>query len=94
MNVLIGYAKEINESIRAYVLINEVSTNTFVDDMKAFQDYFHSGEYEHLQLMKSKISHRRIYKKVGGGHSIDDVGTDAKAEAELEELYKEVFNDV
>jgi chromosome partitioning protein len=92
MNKLIGDAKQFNDSIQAYILINEVSTNSFVDEMKEAQDYFYDGEYENLQLLKSKICHRRIYKKVGGGLSVHDVGTDAKAEAEVEQLYKEIFN--
>lgn len=93
MNKLVGDARQVNSDLRAYILLNAANTNPKVDEIKEAKDYFEGGEYENLKLLPFVLYERRVYKKVIGGYSVHDVGTDGKAEAELNQLYKEVFND-
>jgi chromosome partitioning protein len=92
MNKLIGDAKHVNQTLRAYILLNAANTNPKVDEVKEARNYFAEGEYENLKLLPFVLFERRVYKKVIGGYSVHDVGTDGKAEGELYLLYKEVFN--
>lgn len=92
MNKLIGDAKQVNESMRAYILLNAAHTNPLVDETKESAQYFKEGSYENIQLLPFVLYDRRIYRKVVGGYSVHETGTDGKAEAELNQLYKEVFN--
>lgn len=94
MNKLIGEARQVNDKMRAYILLNAAHTNPLVDEIKEAQDYFNTGEYDNLTLLPFVLYDRRIYKKVMGGYSVHDVGTDTKAEAELNQLYDVIFNPV
>jgi chromosome partitioning protein len=91
MNKLVGDARQVNENLRAYVLLNAAHTNPLVDEIKDAKEYFQEGNYENINLMPFVLYDRRVYKKVAGGYSVHDIGTDGKAEAELGQLYKEVF---
>ncbi len=92
MNQLVGNAREINSSMRAYIILNAAHTNPLVDEIKEATQYFADGAYEHLQLLPFALYDRRIYRKVIGGYSVHDMATDVKAETELNLLYKEIFN--
>lgn len=92
MNKLIGDAKQVNENLRAYILLNAAHTNPLVDEIKDAKEYFADGHYEHINLLPFVLYDRRVYKKVAGGFSVHDVATDGKAESELNQLYKEIFN--
>jgi chromosome partitioning protein len=92
MNKLVGEVKQVNENIRAYILLNAAHTNPLVDEVKEARQYFNDGNYEHIKLLSLVLYDRRIYRKVVGGYSVHENGTDGKAEAELNLLYKEIFN--
>jgi len=91
MNKLVSDAKEVNEKMRAYIILNAAHTNPQVDEVKEATDYFNEGHYENIKLLPFALYDRRIYRKVVGGFSVHDTGTDYKAENELNQLYKEVF---
>jgi len=93
MNKLVEDAKTINERLKAFLILNSAHTNPNVPDVQEANEYFKDQNFEHLKIFDFPLFDRRIYKKVAGGLSVHDIGTDAKAEAELENLYKEVFND-
>jgi chromosome partitioning protein len=92
MNKLVGEVRQVNESVRAYILLNAAHTNPLVDEVKEATQYFNDGGYENIKLLPFILYDRRVYRKVVGGYSVHDTGTDGKAEAELNQLYKEVFN--
>ncbi len=92
MNKLVGDAKQVNDKMRAFILLNAAHTNPQVDEIEEATKYFNDGNYENISLFSFPLYDRRIYRKVVGGYSVHETGTDGKAEAELNMLYKEVFN--
>lgn len=92
MNQLVEEVRMINEGVRAYILLNIAHTNPLVDEVKSAIQYFNEGDYTNLKLLPFALYDRLIYRKVAGGYSVHDRATDGKAEAELDQLYNEVFN--
>lgn len=92
MNKLAGDAQQVNDHLRVYILLNGAHTNPLVDEVTETRKYFDDGNYENIKLLPFVLYDRRVYKKVAGGYSVHDVGTDGKAEGELSQLYKEIFN--
>lgn len=92
MNKLVGDAKQINDHLRAYIVLNAAHTNPLVDEIKDAAQYLNEGSYENIKLLPFALHDRRIYRKVVGGYSVHETRTDGKAEAELNQLYKEVFD--
>ena len=91
MDKLVSEAKLINEKLKAYILLNAVHTNPRIDEVKQAIEHFNDCNYQFINLLPFVLYERRIYRKVVGGFSVHDFGTDIKAEAELNQLYKAVF---
>lgn len=92
LDKIVGEAKQYNPNLRAYVILNAANTNPKVDEIKDAVEFFKESSFENLTLLPFVLYDRRIYRKVVGGYSVHETGTDGKAEAELERLYKEIFN--
>jgi hypothetical protein len=81
-----GDAKQVNENMRAYILLNAAHTNPLVDETKESTQYFKEGNYENIHLLPFVLYDRRIYRKVVGGYSVHETGTDGKAESAHDDL--------
>ena len=82
----------INESLKAFVVINQASSNPSVKEKKNAQE--HLEDFPDIQLMKSIISERIAFRKAAiQGISVMELkNEDQKAKDEMESLYKEIFN--
>lgn len=94
MESIVGRAKEFNPSLIAKVIINRASSNPQVKETEEAQQIM--SELEALQLCDVKIIERIAFRRAAKlGVSVKELGgkeKDPKAIAEMEALYKEVFN--
>lgn len=94
MESIVGRAKEFNPDLIAKVIINRASSNPQVRETEEAQQIM--SELEALQLCDIKIIERIAFRRAAKlGVSVKELAgkeKDPKAVAEIEALYKEVFN--
>lgn len=92
LNKLVDVAREINEILVAYVVINTASPNPNVRELEEMVELV--KEFTELKVMKSVIHERIVYKRaaVEGLGVIEYKPEDAKATQEIVNLYEEIFN--
>ncbi|MDX6751162.1 AAA family ATPase [Geminicoccaceae bacterium 1502E] len=91
MNTLVEQASAINERLRAFAVLNRASSNPSVkeaDDARAAL-----AEYENLAIAQSVIRDRIAFRKAAReGATVGEItDRDAKAIAEINRLYGEIF---
>jgi chromosome partitioning protein len=91
LNTLVEVALEINESLKAYVVINQSSPNPAVreaDEMKEFL-----SEFGNIKLMGSVICERIVFRRAAlNGMAVTEYKPeDIKANEEMNTLYREIF---
>lgn len=97
INSHIDSAKDFNENIKAYILLNAASTHPSLSssDSEDTEEYIKSDiqEFEFIKLAKSVIRERRIFRKaaITGESVIEYKPFDLKAIEEMNNLYKEIF---
>lgn len=93
MDKLVNQAKVFNEKLQAYILINRASTNPSINEIEEVKEVLE--EFEHLKLSSNIIRERIAFRKAArGGLSVAELTKqDAKATAEVIELYKEIYNE-
>lgn len=93
LDLTVSQAKIINERLRAYIILNEVSPNPKMEDAPAAANYL-SAELENFETLDFNIKHRVIYKRViGKGKSVVEMQpADDKANEEIMRLYRFIFN--
>lgn len=94
INDLVGDIKQVNDKLRALIVLNQAPTNPAlakeIEDAKMF---FSESGLDNLKLADTVIYERVAFRKAAtNGLSVHELGIDLKAEAELDALYKEVFN--
>ena len=82
---------EINENLKAYVVINQSSPNPAVreaDEMKEFL-----SEFGNIKLMSSVICERIVFRRAAlNGMAVTEYKPeDIKANEEMNALYREIF---
>ena len=93
INNLIGEVKQFNETLRVLVCLNQVPTNPMIKEINDAKGFFKDSEFENISLAKSILSERVAFRKVAiTGMTVHEAKIDAKAENELDSLYKEIFN--
>lgn len=92
MSFLVEQARIINPTLDARVLITRASTNPSVRDEDAALELL--NDYPELRPCSTIIRERSSYRRsTGFGLSVmESTPADAKARAEIEALYQEVFN--
>ena len=93
LNTLVDTAKEINEALKAYVVINQASPNPAVKEAEEAKAFI--SEFENLSLMKTCLYERIVFRRsaIHGMAVVEYKPEDYKATEEIENLYKEVFHD-
>jgi chromosome partitioning protein len=91
LNTLVEIAKEINENLKAYVVINQSSPNPAVkeaEEMKGFLD-----EFDNIKLLDTVICERISFRRAAlNGMAVTEYRPeDIKANQEIMGLYKEIF---
>lgn len=91
MDNLVAQAKGFNEKLRAVVLITRGPTNPTMHDTKDAADLI--ADFENLTLAQALVRDRVAYRRSAsaGMGVVEHQPTDAKAVAEVEALYAEVF---
>jgi chromosome partitioning protein len=93
LNVLVDTAKEINESLKAYIVINMASPNPNVKEAEDMQELVR--EFTQLSIMRTIVYERISYRKaaiVGMGVT-EYKPEDTKAVQEVVNLYEEIYED-
>jgi chromosome partitioning protein len=93
INTLVEQAIEINDSLLAYVVLNQVSTNPSVKEAEEAKGFI--SDFPHLRLLNGVISERIVFRRAAiAGMSVAEYKPeDAKAVDEIKAFYNEVFND-
>lgn len=93
LDTLVDQAREINENLQAYVLINQVSTNPGVKEAEEAKEYL--SDVDNISLMKSHVCERISFRRaaIHGMSVVEYKPTDQKAVDEMQSIYEEIFND-
>ena len=91
LNVLVETAKEINESLESFVVVNMASPNPNVKEADEMKELV--KEYTQLNLFNTIIYERIAYRKaaVEGKGVIEYTPEDTKAVQEIVNLYEEIY---
>ena len=91
MDNLVGSARGFNEKLRAVVMLSRVPTNPAVNDPKDAAELI--ADFTNVSLLKSAMCDRVSYRRSAsaGMGVVEYQPVDQKAVAEIEALYKEVF---
>lgn len=91
LNTLVEVALEINENLKAYVVINQSSPNPAVREAEEMKEFL--SEFENIKLMKSVICERIVFRRAAlNGMAITEYKPeDIKANEEINALYREIF---
>jgi chromosome partitioning protein len=91
LNTLVEVALEINENLKAYVVINQSSPNPAVREAEEMKEFL--SEFENINLMKSIICERIVFRRAAlNGMAVTEYKPeDIKANEEMNALYLEIF---
>jgi chromosome partitioning protein len=91
LNVLVETAREINEELEAYVVVNMASPNPNVKEVEEMKELV--KEFTQLGMLKTVIYERIVYRRaaVEGMGVIEYKPEDAKAVQEIVSLYEEIY---
>ena len=91
LNTLVEVALEINENLKAYVVINQSSPNPAVREAEEMKEFL--SEFENINLMKSVICERIVFRRAAlNGMAVTEYKPeDIKANEEINALYREIF---
>jgi chromosome partitioning protein len=91
LNQLVELALEINENLKAYVVINQASTNPAVKEVEEMKQFL--CEFENIKLLNTVICERIVFRRAAlNGMAVTEYDPeDHKASKEINNLYKEIF---
>ena len=92
LNTLVEVALEINENLKAYVVINQSSPNPAVREAEEMKEFL--SEFENINLMKSVICERIVFRRAAlNGMAVTEYKPeDIRANEEIKALYREIFH--
>ena len=94
MDTLIEMAKSLNENLTACIVLNRVSTNPVIREDKDTREFIDQEKFQQLTLAESMIRDRISFRKAArDGLAVVEFGQDAKAVAEMNQLFKEIYGD-
>ena len=93
-NVLVETAKEINESLDAYIVVNMASPNPNVKEAEEMIELV--KEFSQLNILKTIVYERIVYRRAAlGGMGVTEYKPeDSKAVAEVVNLYEEIYGEI
>lgn len=91
LNTLVESAKEINEKLEAYVVINQSSPNPAVKEAEEMKGFL--TEFENIKGLKSVICERIAFRRAAlNGMAVTEYKPeDLKANEEIMALYREIY---
>jgi chromosome partitioning protein len=91
LNSLVEVALEINENLKAYVVINQSSPNPAVKEAEEMKEFL--NEFDNIKLLNSVICERIVFRRAAlSGMAVTEYKPeDLKANEEMKSLYKEIF---
>jgi chromosome partitioning protein len=94
LNVLVETAKEINESLDAYIVVNMASPNPNVKEAEDMIELV--KEFSQLNILRTIVYERIVYRRAAlGGMGVTEYKPeDTKAVAEVVNLYEEIYGDI
>ena len=92
INNHVSDARAINEKLKAFVMINQASSNPSVKENEEASNYLE--EFDELEIINLSIAERIAFRKAAiQGLCVKElIPEDKKASAEILSLYEEVFN--
>ena len=93
---LVETASEINEKLKAYILINQASPNPAVKETEEMRQFLASELFSNMTLLESVLCERISYRRasLNGMAVVEYTPEDPRAIKEIKNLYEEVFNEV
>jgi chromosome partitioning protein len=94
LNVLVETAKEINESLDAYIVVNMASPNPNVKEADEMIELV--KEFSQLNILKTIVYERIVYRRAAlGGMGVTEYKPeDSKAVVEVVNLYEEIYGEI
>lgn len=91
LNTLVEQALDINECLRAFVIINQASPNPAVKEVEEAREFI--TEFKYLSLLNSVICERISYRRaaIEGKSVVEYKPEDTKATEEVSNLYSEIY---
>lgn len=91
LNTLVEQALDINEHLRAFVVINQASPNPAVKEVEEAKEFI--TEFKYISLLNSVICERISYRRAAiEGKSVAEYKPeDNKATEEISNLYSEIY---
>jgi chromosome partitioning protein len=91
LNLLVETASEINEDLKAFVVINQASPNPAVKEAKEMKEFL--DEFPNIKLLKTAICERISFRRsaLHGMAVTEYTPEDLKACEEMNNLYREIF---
>jgi chromosome partitioning protein len=93
MSTLVETAQEFNESLKAYVVINQASPNPAVKEVEEARELI--SEFSNLKLLNTHLCERISFRRAAiQGMSVTEYKPeDSKAIEEMNSLYEEIFDE-
>lgn len=92
MDSLVEMALGINENMKAFIVLNRVSTNLAVREEQETRAFLTEENFLNFSLTESVVRDRIAYRKSGrSGLSVVEWAQDVKAAKELNSLFEEVY---
>ena len=91
LNMLVNTALEINEPLKAYVLVSQSPTNPASKEVKEMKGFLE--EFERLELLNSVVCERIAFRRaaLSGLSVLEYKPEDLKATSEIKSLYHEIY---
>jgi len=91
LNTLVEVALEINDNLKAYVVINQSSPNPAVREAEEMKEFL--SEFENIKLLKTVLCERIVFRRAAlNGMAVTEYKPeDIKANEEMSSLYQEIF---
>jgi len=91
LNTLVEVALEINDNLKAYVVINQSSPNPAVREAEEMKEFL--SEFENIKLLKTILCERIVFRRAAlNGMAVTEYKPeDIKANEEMNSLYQEIF---
>lgn len=91
LNYLVEVALEINETLKAFVIINQCSPNPAVKEAEEMKEFL--NEFENINLLNTVICERIVFRRAAlNGMSVTEYKPeDLRANEEMMSFYEEIF---
>ncbi len=92
MDELVEVAQGLNDKLKAFIVLNRVSTNPVVREDQEALAFFREEGFQHLDLVNSILRDRIAFRKSArDGLSVVEWKHDKKAAEEMDQFFKEVY---